>query len=192
MKRVIVVLLVIAMLFLVAANKPPKPPKIMDLEIVNRSGEEVRVSLTGLGYDFQKNEFVGGWGNIHPQFYYITVPGSIETELLNGTILTIKLPQYVKRVDVLRDLYVLDVQYAREIVPQGSNAASVMCLNTWVPPAYYGDPTYYPVKYMRQKLIIKPCNSVPVNIGAPSEGVVKYNKLNLILEFPGYYGYSWK
>jgi len=187
MKRLVVVLLVIAMLFLVAADKPPKPPKLVQVEVVNKAGEDVLVSFTGLGYDFQNDLFVGSWGNILPRFYSATVPGTIETKLPSGVVLVTKLPVSIKRVDVLKDLYVLDVTYAREIVPEGSNAAGVICLNTWVPPKYYGSPTYYPARYARQKLVIKPCNSVPVNLGAPSAGILKYNRYLLATS-----GYSLK
>ena len=182
MRKVIIVLLIVAMLFLVAADKPPKPPKVLRLTIVNRAGEDVRVSLTGLGYDFQTGEFIDGWGAISPQFYSTLVPGTLT---VNKNVI-LKLPEYIAYMDVLKDLYVLDLQYNREVVPEESNAASVICLNTWVPPAYYGDPTYYAVRGGNARLVIKPCNQVPVNLGAPGEGILKYNRYMILLATSGY------
>ena len=187
MKRIIVLLLVIAlMLPLIAADTPPKPPKVLRLALVNRSGEDVRVSLTGLGYDFQTGEFIDGWGALRPQFYSVLVPGTITRDLpIYGTVV-IKLSEHIEYADVLRDLYILSLQYNREIVPAGSNAASVICLNTYVPASMYGDPTYFAVRGGNAKLIIKPCNQVPVNLGAPGEGVLKYNRYMILLATSGY------
>ena len=182
MKRTIILLLVIALMLPLIAADTPRPPKVVRLTIVNRAGEDVRVSLTGLGYDFQTGEFISGWGALSPQFYSTLVPG---TMVVNKDVV-IKLPEYIKHVDVLRDLYVLDLQYNREIVPSGSNAASVICLNTWTPASMYGDPTYFAVRGGNAKLIIKSCNQVPVNLGAPGEGVLKYNRYMILLATSGY------
>jgi len=183
MKKVIVLLLItVLMLPLIAADKPPKPPKVLRLTVINRAGEDVRVSLTGLGYDFQTGEFVGDWGIIAPQFYSTLVPGTLTV----NKNLIIKLPEYIEYMDVLRDLYVLDLQYNREVVPEGTNNAAVVCLNTWTPASMYGDPTYFAVKGSNTKLIIKPCNQVPANLGAPGEGVLKYNRFMILLATSGY------
>jgi hypothetical protein len=187
MKKVIVLLLVIAlMLPLIAADTPPKPPKVLRLTIVNRAGEDVRVSLTGLGYDFRTGEFVGDWGIIGPQFYSTVAPGTITRVLPNKQTVVIKLKQHITYMDVLRDLYILNLQYNREIVPEGTSNAAVICLNTWTPASMYGNPTYFAVKGGNAKLIIKPCNQVPANLGAPDEGVLKYNRFMILLATSGY------
>ena len=187
MKKVLILLLVIAlMLPLIAADKPPKAPKVLRLALVNRAGEDVRVSLTGLGYDFKTREFIGGWGALKPQFYSVLVPGTIVTQLPTGATVVTRLRENTVYVDVLRDLYILNLQYNREIVPEGSNAASAICLNTWTPASMYGDALYYAVKNVNSKLIIKPCNSVPVNLGAPKQGILKYNKYMILLATSGY------
>lgn len=186
MRKVIIVLLIVAMLFLVAADKPPKPPKVLRLTIVNRAGEDVRVSLTGLGYDFQTGEFIGDWGVVAPQFYSTVAVGTIARVLPNKQTVTIKLDQHITYMDVLRDLYILNLQYDREVVPAGSDAGAVICLNTWTPASMYGNPTYYAVKGGNTRLIIKPCNQVPANLGAPGEGVLKYNRFMILLATSGY------
>lgn len=187
MKNLIVFLLIAVLsLSMIAADKP-YPPKIVSIEVVNKAGEEIRVSFTGLGYNFNTREFGEDWGlGMRPQYYSTVIPGTIETVLPSKRVLVIKLPQVTKRVDVLKDLYVLNVTYNQEIVPSGSKAGGVICLNNWAPISMYDNPTYYAARWAHNKLIIRSCNSVPVNLGAPGEGILKYNRLMILLATSGY------
>ena len=181
MKKLLVILVIVVCVFgLIAADAPPKPPREVNLDIVNRSGEDVIVSLVGLGYDFKGREFVGHWGVVYPGFHYVTVPGTIKTMMPSGVTVVTRLPEYVKNLHVLKDLYIISVTYEREI------DGYVVCLNNWTPVKYYGMATYYPASGPHNKLIIKKCDSVPANLGAPGEGVIKYNRLRILLATSGY------
>ena len=129
MKKLTIALLVLLIaLFLISADV--KPPKTIRVEIVNRSGEDITVSLIGMGYDFSTGDFIGSWGIIRPGIHYFTVPGTIRTQLLTGQTLVTKLPEYIYEAHILRDLYIITVHYEQE------STGRIVCLNNWVPIKY--------------------------------------------------------
>ena len=193
MKRMLLVLLVIVFSFGIMAGKPPDPPKkppgIARVEIVNRSGEQITVSMSGMGWDFRTESYVQSWGLISPSSAYIVVPGTKTITLRNGGTYIVRLPEVIKHVDVFKDLYIITVSYAREA------DGTTICLNNWTPAKLWYDPAFFAVTGSHSKLIVKGCNQIPANLGKNDDGVLKFNRLGILLATSGYLwsqGYQYK
>lgn len=178
MKKIVVLIVLILTASLLIGAKPPerglkKHPKKVNLDIVNKSGEQVIVTLVGTGYDFQDGTFGNDWGPVRYGFYYVTVEGNYIVTLPTKETVEIPQAEVVRNLKVLKDLYVVSVTYETEF------DGTLICLNNWTPQKYEGEAGFFAAPKIYNKLVIRKCDEVPSNLGAPAAGITKFNRAGL-------------
>jgi hypothetical protein len=177
-RKSVCILVVIAISFLLVAavsvplekEKPPQPPKKINLDIINKSGETIYVQLVGTGYNFADGTFGNQW-NVPYGFYSVTIPGGYIVVFPDGSTNLIK-QDMVRNLKVIKDMYAVKVGYEQE-------KEGFVCLNNWLPQEIENDIVYFPASKKNVKLTVRPCDSIPLGVGNPSGGVIKYNKAGL-------------
>ena len=185
MKKVMLVLLIVVFSFgIVAGDKPPympkKPPGTARVEIVNKSGEKIYVSLVGVGYDFRIKEFVTDWGGIPPSRAYVQIEGT-KTISVGGKTYVLRLPEVTKTVHVFKDLYAISVTYQQEADGEG------VCMNNWTPQKLADFPAFYAAQGNNSRLVVRACDKVPANLGKSADGTLKWNRFGVLLHNAAYF-----
>lgn len=165
MKKIIVVLVLMAMLFSIAAVKPPR---LVRLEVVNKSGEPVYVNLTGTGYDFKENAHIWSGGK-YWFLPYQDPPQDAEGDYMDVTA--------YGRYTIPKDRYVITINYMQEMV--GETRSN--CLTNWVPDGYEDGVAYFDMDRNR-KLTIGKCNVIPKVLPGPENDVFKWARWLLVVK----------
>ena len=168
MKKLIVVLVLMAMLFSVAAVKPPR---LVRLEVVNKSGEPVIVYLQGVGYDFEEGEFK--WhGGTYWRLPYQDPPMNVEGEYMNVPV--------TSYYTIPKDLYEISIGYQQEM-DWAKGQSAVVCKSNWVPVEYIDKVAYFAMDRNR-KITIPPCDSVASVLVGPKNDVFKWARWLLVVK----------
>ena len=164
MKKMISLMILLAVLFSIAAVKPPR---LVRLEIVNKSGEPVYIELTGTGYDFGEQAFK--WhGGSYWWLPYQDPPMDAVGEYLNVTAYGM--------YTVPSDLYQIKIWYQQEI-----DDTSFKCVTNWVPLQYVDSTAYFALDRNR-KIVIPPCNQIPSVLPGPKNDQIKWARWLLVVK----------
>lgn len=165
MKKIILLVMVLAVLLTASV----KPPRLVRLEVVNKSGEPVGIDLQGVGYDFEAKEFKWHTGT-HWWLPYQDPPMNADGDFMNiPTTRFYTIPQ---------DLYQIDIRYHQE--GYGVNGESVVvCKSNWVPVQYVDKVAYFAMDRSR-KLVIPPCDQVASVLVGPKNDVFKWARWILL------------
>ena len=163
--KILILLIVVAMVLSIAAVKPPR---LVRLEVVNKSGEPVYVNLTGTGYDFKENAYLW-YGGTYWFLPYQDPPQDAEGNYMDVTAYG----QYT----IPKDRYVITINYMQEMVGEiRSN-----CLANWVPDDYEDGVAYFDMDRNR-KITIGKCNVIPKVLPGPKSDVIKWARWLLVVK----------
>jgi len=163
MKKLIILILLVVLLSVAAV----KPPRLVRLEIVNKSGEPVYIELTGTGYDFKEMAYL--WhGGSYWYLPYQDPPMDALGDYLDVTA--------YGTYTVPRDRYIIAISYAREKADWNVN-----CLANWVPDDYEDGVAYFNLDRNR-KITIGKCNVIPKNLPGPKNDVFKWARWLLVVK----------
>jgi len=166
-KKIILIAILVLLIFTMAVTKPPR---LVRLEVVNRSGEPAAVQLQGLGYDFVDQEYAAFRG----AFYWLDYQSPPIAP--NGEYIDVDIS---KTYTILKDRYVIVVFYEQEL------KGGTVCLNNWTPEEYDGDLVFFDAikgGSHPNKIVILPCDQIPTTIGEPEYGLVKWSKHLLVVK----------
>lgn len=165
MKKLIVVLVLMAMLFSVAAVKPPR---LVRLEVVNKSGEPVYIELTGTGYDFKEGAYL--W---HGGTYSWLAHQDPPMDALGNYLDVSAYSTYT----LLKDRYIVNIYYHQELYGEVLSS----CLANWVPDDYEDGVAMFDLDRNR-KITIGKCNVIPKNLPGPKNDVFKWARWLLVVK----------
>ena len=167
-KKILILFVMVAILFSIAAVKPPR---LVRLEVVNKSGEPVIVYLQGVGYDFDEGEFV--WhGGSYWRLPYQDPPMNAEGDFMNVPVTTY--------YTIPKDLYEISVGYEQEMNWADGQPATV-CMSNWVPVDYVDDAAYFSMNRNR-RLVIPACDVIPKVLPGPKNDVFKWTRWLLVVK----------
>ena len=169
MKKILSLVILLAVLFTTVAAV--KPPRLVRLEVVNKSGEPVYVELTGTGYDFGEKEFKW-YGGTYWWLPYQDPPMDAVGDYLNVTAYGM--------YTVPKDLYQIKVWYEQEMNGTEGDPV-VICETNWVPVEYIGSTAYFPMDRNR-KIVVPPCNQIPSVLPGPKNNVFKWARWLLVVK----------
>ena len=165
MKKIISLMILLAVLFTTVAAV--KPPRLVRLEVVNKSGEPVYIELTGTGYDFGTETFK--WhGGTYWWLPYQNPPMDAVGDYLNVTA--------YGTYTVPKDLYQIKVWYQQEM-----DNTFMKCETNWVPVQYVNSTAYFAMDRYR-KLVVPPCNQIPSVLPGPKNDVFKWARWLLVVK----------
>ncbi len=169
MKKQIVFLVIVAvivtMLLSVAAVKPPR---LVRLEVVNKSGEPVYIELTGTGYDFKDKVYLWHGGSLW-WLPYQDPPMDALGNYLDVTA--------YGRYTVPKDRYIINMWYHQEYY--GDVRSN--CLANWTPDDYEDGVAYFNMNRNR-KLIIGKCDVIPKVLVKPESDTFKWARWLLVVK----------
>ena len=165
MKKIITSLILLAVLFLIAAVKPPR---LVRLEVVNKSGEPVYIELTGTGYDFKEKAHIWKGGS------YFWLPYQDPPVDALGDYL--KVTAY-GTYTVPKDRYIINMWYHQEFYGEVRSD----CLANWVPDDYEDGVAYWNQDRNRT-MVIFPCNKIPKVLPGPESDVFKWARWLLVVK----------
>ena len=165
MKKLIVILVMMAMLFSIAAVKPPR---LVRLEVVNKSGEPVYITLQGTGYDFEKKAHTWGSGSYH-WLSHQDPPMDAEGNYLDVTAYGM--------YTIPKDRYIITLNYRQEMV----GAIRSNCLTNWTPDDYEDGVAYWDQDRNR-KMVIGKCDVIPKVLPGPKNDVFKWARWLLVVK----------
>jgi len=165
MKKLIVILVLMAMLFSVAAVKPPR---LVRLEVVNKSGEPVYIELTGTGYDFKEKAHIWAGGS-YKWLPYQDPPMDALGNYLDVTAYGM--------YTIPKDRYIINMYYHQELY----GAVLTNCLANWVPDDYEDGIAYWNQDRNR-KLVIGECDVIPKVLVHPESDVFKWARWLLVVK----------
>ncbi len=163
--KILILFVLVAMVLSIAAVKPPR---LVRLEVVNKSGEPVYINLTGTGYDFAKKAHIWG-GGAYWFLPYQDPPIDAEGNYMNVTA--------YGRYTLPKDRYVITINYMQEMV--GENRSN--CLANWVPDDYEDGVAYFNLDRNR-KITIGKCDVIPKVLVYPESNVFKWARWLLVVK----------
>lgn len=162
------ILILYALVALVLSAAAVKPPRIVRLEVVNKSGEPVYIELTGTGYDFKEKAYLWHGGT------YWWLPYQDPPQDARGNYLDV--PAY-GNYTVPKDRYIVSVWYHQEYY---GNPRSD-CLANWVPDDYEDGVAYFDLDRNR-KITIGKCDVIPKVLVHPESDVFKWARWLLVVK----------
>ena len=168
MKRIIGLFFVWSIVFTMLFSAMVKPPRLVRLEVVNKSGEPVYVTLTGTGYDFEKKVYL--W---HGGSYWFLPYQDPPMDVLGNYM---NVPAY-GMYTVPKDRYIITINYEQEMV--GDVRSN--CLANWVPDDYEDGVAYFDMDRNR-KITIGKCNVVPKYLVGPKNDAIKWARWLLVVK----------
>jgi len=163
--KILVLLIVVAMVLSIAAVKPPR---LVRLEVVNKSGEPVYIELTGTGYDFQKKAHIWAGGSYH-WLPYQDPPQDADGNYMDVTAYgTYTIP---------KDRYIVNMYYHQELYGEVLSN----CLANWTPDDNEGGVAYWNQDRNR-KMVIGKCDVIPKVLPGPKSDVFKWARWLLVVK----------
>jgi len=163
--KILIMFVVIAMILSIAAVKPPR---LVRLEVVNKSGEPVYVNLTGTGYDFKEKAYLWHGGS----YWFLPYQNPPMDALGNWLDVTAR-----GMYTIPKDRYVVVVNYEQEMIGEVRST----CLTNWVPDDYEDGVAYFDMD-RNWKITIGKCNFIPKNLPGPKNDVFKWARWLLVVK----------
>ena len=167
MKKVIVLTVLMAMIGALLLTAAVKPPRLVRLEIVNKSGEPVYVELIGTGYDFKEKAHI--WSGNYYWLAHQDPPLDVKGKFLDAA--------GYGTYTILRDRYIINMWYHQEFY--GDVRSN--CLANWVPDDYEDGVAYWNQDRNR-KMVIGKCNVIPKVLPGPKNDVFKWARWLLVVK----------
>jgi hypothetical protein len=165
MKTKTLILFVLVALVLSAAVKPPR---LVRLEVVNKSGEPVYIDLTGTGYDFKEQAYLWYGGS----YWWLPYQDPPQDALGNYLDVTA-----YGRYTVPIDRYIINIHYHQELYGEVLSN----CLANWVPDDYEDGVAYFDLDRNR-KITIGKCDVIPKVLPGPKNDVFKWARWLLVVK----------
>jgi hypothetical protein len=163
--KILILLIVVAMILSVAAVKPPR---LVRLEVVNKSGEPVYIELTGTGYDFNEMAHIWAGGS-----YWWLAHQDPPVDALGDYLKVTAYGVYT----VPKDRYIINMYYHQELYGEVLSN----CLANYVPDGYENGVAYWDQDRNR-KMVIGKCNVIPKNLPGPKNDVFKWARWLLVVK----------
>ena len=164
-KKILILFVVVAMLLSVAAVKPPR---LVRLEVVNKSGEPVYVELTGTGYDFKDKAYL--W---HGGSYWWLGHQNPPVDALGNYLPVTAYGTYT----IPKDRYIINIYYEQELY--GEILSN--CIANYVPDDYENGVAYWDQDRNRE-LVIFGCDVIPKVLPGPKNDVFKWARWLLVVK----------
>jgi len=163
--KILILFVLVAMVLSVAAVKPPR---LVRLEVVNKSGEPVYIELTGTGYDFKEQAYIWA-GSSYFWLPYQNPPQDALGDYLDVTA--------YGTYTVPKDRYIINMYYHQELYGD----VLTNCLANWTPDDYEDGVAYWNQDRNR-KLVIGKCNVIPKVLPGPENDVFKWARWLLVVK----------